>query len=109
MRAGVIIVLAVFIPLVISKPWCSYLRGQAMSVARALDTCQYGYIETQCGAVCYKGPGERSSQTSNPYIDVSQERSVEGDTREVTDLVSMENVPMVFIVVGVTGIPYSFL
>ena len=31
---------------------------QVIPMDRAQDTCIHGYIATQCGAICKKGPGE---------------------------------------------------
>ena len=38
-------------------PWCAYLQGLTIPMSRS-NTCVHGFIATQCGALCKKGPGK---------------------------------------------------
>ena len=42
---------------------------QVIPMARAQDTCIHGFIATQCGAICKKGPGEIDEITFVPFPD----------------------------------------
>ena len=42
-------------------PWCAYLQGLTIPMSRS-HTCIHGFIATQCGALCKKGPGIKKFQ-----------------------------------------------